>query len=87
METTTKLSSKGQVIIPKAVRDAHHWRAGMEFTVEDTPGGILLKPKKLFPPTTLEQGLGCAGYAGPPLSWEEIEHALEEDIRRTWSPT
>ena len=28
---TTRLSSKGQVIIPKTLRDAHHWLAGQEF--------------------------------------------------------
>ena len=27
---TTRLSSKGQVIIPKRLRDAHHWLAGQE---------------------------------------------------------
>jgi AbrB family looped-hinge helix DNA binding protein len=81
---TTKLSSKGQVIIPKTVRDAHGWMPGAEFIVEDTPQGVFLKPKKLFPATRLEDGLGCAGYQGPPLSQEEIDRRLEEDIRRQW---
>ncbi|PZN73131.1 MAG: hypothetical protein DM484_23225 [Candidatus Methylumidiphilus alinenensis] len=27
---TTRLSSKGQVILPKSVRDAHHWSPGSE---------------------------------------------------------
>ncbi len=81
---TTKLSSKGQVIIPKSVREAHHWRPGTEFTVEDTAQGVLLKPKKLFPETRLKDGLGCVGYKGPPLSLEEIDRLLEEDIRREW---
>ena len=38
----TRLSSKGQLIIPKAVRDAHGWGEGTEFTVEDTKDGIVL---------------------------------------------
>lgn len=84
---TTKLSSKGQVIIPKSVREAHRWEPGTEFTIEDTPQGILLKPKKLFPETRLEDGLGCIGYQGPPLSLEEIDRLLEEDIRREWGKT
>ena len=79
---TTKLSSKGQVIIPKSVREAHRWTPGTEFMVEDTPEGVLLKPKRLFPQTRLEDGLGCAGYQGPTLSLVEIERRLEEDLRR-----
>jgi len=30
-----KLSSKGQVILPKSVRNAHGWQAGMEFILEE----------------------------------------------------
>lgn len=33
---TTKLSSKGQVIIPKAFRSTHHWEPGLELMVIDT---------------------------------------------------
>ncbi|WP_306535410.1 AbrB/MazE/SpoVT family DNA-binding domain-containing protein, partial [Geobacter sp.] len=47
----SKLSSKGQIIIPKQVREAHHWRTGMEFVVESVGDGILLRPRKPFPPT------------------------------------
>lgn len=48
---TTKLSSQGQVIIPKSLRDAHHWEAGIELIAIDMGDGILLKPKKPFPET------------------------------------
>ena len=50
---TTRLSSKGQVIIPKAVRSAHRWEAGLDFLVIDTGDGILLKPKAPFETTVL----------------------------------
>ncbi len=42
---TTKLSAKGQVVLPKRVRDAHGWKPGVEFIVETTPAGVLLRPK------------------------------------------
>ena len=42
---TTKLSAKGQVVLPKGVRDAHGWKPGVEFIVETTPAGVLLRPK------------------------------------------
>lgn len=82
---TTRLSSKGQIIIPKSVREAHRWAPGTEFIVEDTPQGILLTPRRLFPETRLEDGLGCTGYRGPTLSPEEIERRLAEDLSRDWN--
>ena len=50
---TTRLSSKGQVIIPKTVRSAHRWEAGLDFLVIDTGDGILLKTKAPFETTVL----------------------------------
>ena len=60
---TTRLSSKGQVILPKSVRDAHQWRPGTEFIVENTADGVLLRPAKPFPPTRFEDVVGCLRYA------------------------
>ena len=31
----TKLSNKGQVVIPKAIRARRGWKPGLEFVVED----------------------------------------------------
>jgi AbrB family looped-hinge helix DNA binding protein len=81
---TTKLSSKGQVIIPKTIRESHHWQPGTEFVIEDSPTGILLKPRKLFPPTRHEEGVGCAGYKGPARTLEEMEEGIAADIRKKW---
>ncbi len=77
---TTRLSSKGQVILPKSLRDAHHWTPGTEFEVEDTPEGILLRPKKRFPATQLSDVIGCTGYAGPAKSLEEMEEAIAKGV-------
>ena len=41
---TTRLSSKGQIILPKSIRASHQWEPGVEFAVEDTPEGVLLRP-------------------------------------------
>jgi len=30
----TRLSNKGQIVIPKAVRILHGWKAGLEFLIE-----------------------------------------------------
>ncbi|MEO1300119.1 MAG: AbrB/MazE/SpoVT family DNA-binding domain-containing protein, partial [Cyanobacteria bacterium J06636_16] len=49
-----QISKEGQVVIPEALRAAHQWVAGQEFTVITVGDEILLKPKKPFPETTLE---------------------------------
>lgn len=72
----TRLSSKGQVIIPKASRVAHHWEAGQELVVIDTEDGVLLKSKKTFASSTLEELAGCLPYKGPAKTLEEMEQAI-----------
>ncbi|WP_370676919.1 AbrB/MazE/SpoVT family DNA-binding domain-containing protein [Pleomorphomonas sp. PLEO] len=44
MSTTAKLSSKYQISIPKAVRDARKWKAGQEFAFIPKGSGVLLVP-------------------------------------------
>ena len=55
----TRLSSKGQVIIPKVVRDRHGWTPGVELEVEDRGDAVVLRPSKPFPATTFEEVRGC----------------------------
>ncbi len=74
----TRLSSKGQVIIPKSSRDAHHWEAGQELIVIDTEEGVLLKPAKPAPPATLDELAGCLKYSGPAKSLEDMERAIQQ---------
>ena len=76
MMKTTKLSSKGQVILPKSVRQAHHWEPGIELAVEEREDGVLLRPLKPFEPTRIEDVIGCMGYAGPAKTLEEMEEAI-----------
>ena len=80
----TRLSSKGQVVIPKELRDAHGWGEGTEFTVEDTEDGLVLRPQRLFKPTTLEDVFGCLKHEGPPKTVEEMNAAIDEEMRRRW---
>ena len=81
---TTKLSSKGQVILPKHIRTAHKWSPGVEFLVEDTSEGILLRPLKPFKPTRLKDVIGCAGYTGPAKTIEEMNAAIAAGIKAAY---
>lgn len=44
MSDTATLSSKFQISIPKAVRDAHSWKAGQEFVFIRKGKGVLVMP-------------------------------------------
>ena len=84
----TLLSTKGQVVIPKELRDAQHWHAGMSLVAELCPQGVLLRPAipQLFPPTTIDAVMGSANYRGPALSPVAIEQALLADVKRRHAP-
>lgn len=77
----TRLSSKGQVILPAAIRASRKWEAGTEFAIEETLEGVLLRPLKPFPPTRLEDVIGCFNYTGKTHSIEEMDEAIAEEIR------
>lgn len=81
---TTKLSSKGQIIIPKWLRDAYRWEAGLEFVVIDTGEGVLLKPNRPFEPTELADVAGSLPYHGKALTVEEMEDGLRRAVREEW---
>ena len=75
---TTKLSSKGQVIIPKILRNRYNWNAGQKLSVIDTGDGILLKPSIPFKNTELEQVAGILRYSGKSISLNQMEEAIKK---------
>ena len=81
---TTRLSSKGQVIIPKAVRESRGWEPGTELIVEEHPDGVLLRSTHLFAPTRIEDIAGCLKREGAPKSLQEMDEAVEAEARRRW---
>jgi AbrB family looped-hinge helix DNA binding protein len=80
---TTRLSSKGQVILPKAVRDLHDWGPGTDFVVEDLGDAVVLRPIKKGRVTRLEDVAGCLAHAydGPPKTIEDMNAAIEAAVR------
>lgn len=82
MPLTTTLSTKGQVILPKAIRDRRHWDAGARLIVEDTPEGVLLRPAPHFPPTEPADVFGSLPHKGPPKTVEEMDAGVAAEARR-----
>ena len=79
---TTTVSTKGQVILPKAIRRALRWEAGTRLTVENTPEGVLLKPEPVFAETRLEEVFGCLAYRGTPKTLEEMDAGVLAEAKR-----
>ena len=46
MNTETKMSAKGQVVIPKHLRDQLDWVAGTKLEIEESADGVLLRTKR-----------------------------------------
>ncbi|MBL8575905.1 MAG: AbrB/MazE/SpoVT family DNA-binding domain-containing protein [Mesorhizobium sp.] len=87
MNVRAKISSKGQLVLPKAVRDAHGLGPGSEVEVESVGDTIVLTPRAK--PTrkkyTLEEVAGFLKYDGPPVSIEDMNRAIEKEARRMWN--
>ena len=75
---TTKLSTKGQIIIPKVIRKHYQWEAGQELLVQGTKDGVLLKPKKPFVENTLSEVAGCLAFSGKAKSIKEMEEGIKK---------
>ena len=79
---TTTLSTKGQIILPAAIRKARAWPPGTRLVVEDTTEGVLIKAAPLFPVTKPADVFGSLPHMGPPLTLEEMDAAVAAEARR-----
>ena len=73
-----RLSSKGQLVLPKRIRDKRGWNQGSKVEIEEVPGGVLLRLVRDSEPATLDALLGCTGYRGAPRTLAQMEAAIRE---------
>jgi AbrB family looped-hinge helix DNA binding protein len=78
----TRLSTKGQLILPKAIRDKRGWKPGMELDIEDRPEGVLVKPVEAKKKFTIDHWGSVLKYKGPPHTIEEMDAAIVKEVRR-----
>lgn len=78
----TRLSTKGQVILPKSIRTSRAWVAGTEFTVEETKDGVLLRPARLFPESDLDAVAGCLRGKTKPKTVAQMHAAIGREVKR-----
>ncbi|HEY8033438.1 MAG TPA: AbrB/MazE/SpoVT family DNA-binding domain-containing protein [Methylocella sp.] len=77
-----RLSTKGQVILPKSIRQRRHWDAGTCLIVEDTADGVLLKAAPIFEPTRPDEVYGSLKVSGPPKTLEKMDAGVLAEARR-----
>ena len=81
METVT-LSSKGQLVIPKAVRDKAQVVAGSQFEVRYLEGEIRLRPLPAPSSTSLDEVAGCLAKPGRKrLSDAEVQARIRSKLK------
>ncbi|WP_027669245.1 AbrB/MazE/SpoVT family DNA-binding domain-containing protein [Rhizobium leguminosarum] len=85
----TTVSTKGQIILPKTIRQRWEWEAGTRLIVEETPEGVLLKQIPAFAPTWPDDVFGMLPFGGEPKTLEEMEAGVLTEARgrhdRDWS--
>ena len=79
---TTTVSTKGQVILPKTVRDRRGWASGTRLVVEDTAEGVLLRAAPLFAATKPDEVFASLKYGGRALSIEDMDAAVAAEALR-----
>ncbi|SHF08178.1 looped-hinge helix DNA binding domain-containing protein, AbrB family [Lampropedia hyalina DSM 16112] len=80
----TRLSSKGQIVLPGAIRHARQWEAGTEFLVQETPEGVLLKPiaKPGQGTARIEDVAGCLKPRRAQVSLDEMNAAIATEAAK-----
>ena len=81
--TTILLSSKGQVVIPKSIRDALHWQTGTKLSLLANASGITLRALPTKPRNSLVDIVGFLrreGKSGIKLSTAELCAPIDLDV-------
>jgi AbrB family looped-hinge helix DNA binding protein len=80
VETITTLSTKGQMVLPKAMRDLNQWKAGTKLAVKQIPGGVTITMVETKKKYSVDDVFGMLKYDGPPLSEEEMDRRIDESL-------
>ncbi len=78
----TTVSTKGQVILPSAIRQRREWGAGTRLVVEETAEGVLLKSAPAFAQTRPKDVFASLPYGGKPKTLEEMDAAVLDEAKR-----
>jgi AbrB family looped-hinge helix DNA binding protein len=80
----TRVSTKGQVVLPKPIRDKRGFGPGAELIVEERPEGVLLRPAPKAGATRFEDVRGSLGPVDRVVSIEEMHQGLLDEAARRY---
>lgn len=83
MNAFTKMSDKGQVVVPKTVRDLKGWLPGTDLEVIDLGDGIMLRPRRRGTTLTVDDAItrlrALYHHVGPPIPIEHLSWNADID--------
>ena len=74
---TVKMSSKGQIVIPKEVRDDLHWGNGVELMLVMTEQGVMLRTNAQAKKQPVKSLGGFLKYSGEAIPTEQLCKPVE----------
>ncbi len=84
MTAFTKLSAKGQVVVPKATRDRLGWTVGTDLEVVETGDAVVLRPRRQPGRLSVEEAVAAFKriyrHEGPPVPVDQLgwSHDIED---------
>ena len=79
----TRVSSKGQIVIPKAVRNHYRWKPGTVLKIEETEAGVVLSPVGIAS-VPQKEVFGCLkNKVSKTVTIEEMDDAVDREARRS----
>ena len=67
------ISTKGQIVIPKRLRDQWGLMTGARVKIASTPAGIQITPVAARNAKAVLKGLGLSGYQGKTIAIEDMD--------------
>ncbi len=85
MNTYTKVSGKGQIVVPKATRDRMGWPPGTDLEVVEIGDTVTLRRRPVLKTLTVEQQAVARfreiyRHQGPPVSIEQMKREAQEVV-------
>ena len=78
----TAISTKGQIVIPKRLRDQWGLVTGSRVKIASTPAGIQITPVAARNAKAVLKGLGLSGYKGKTIAIEDMDPLTALNVKR-----
>jgi AbrB family looped-hinge helix DNA binding protein len=78
------LSTKGQLVIPREVRQAQGWTAGTQLELSVADGVVMLRRRLQIVPTTLAAGFGMLCRDAEPIDDAAAQQAVDAMMAAEW---